>query len=218
MYNGAIQNTIDAFAQLPGIGPKGAQRIAFYLLTAPENQVKNLVNAISVLKEKVRFCSICGNVTETDPCVICNDPRRDRSIICVVEDPKDVMSIERTGQYRGLYHVLGGAINPMADIGPSDLRIKELLERLQIQDPQTPSLISNDDANVNSTHIDRDEVKEVILALNPNIEGEATATYLINLLTPISIKVTRLASGLPVGSDLEYADEITLGRALIGRR
>lgn len=246
MYDGAIQNAIDAFAQLPGIGPKGAQRIAFYLLTAPHKQVQSLVNSVSVLKEKVRFCSICGNVTEGDVCVVCTDPRRDRSTICVVEEPKDVMAIERTGQFHGLYHVLGGAINPMADIGPSDLRIKELLQRLQageslhdekdgifahtsiekdagventsavgeeiIQD--TSSVDTSSSVNTPSSAV----VEEVILALNPNIEGEATATYLTNLLQPSQIKVTRLASGLPVGSDLEYADEITLGRALAGRR
>lgn len=194
-YDGAIQRLIDSFASLPGIGPKGAQRIAFYLLQAPDVESQRLVDAINEVKEKVRFCEVCGNVCETSPCTICSDPRRDHSTICVVEEPKDVMSIERTREYRGLYQVLGGAINPMANVGPSDLNIAQLLNRL----------------------LDG-EVKEIIVALNPNIEGEATTTYLSRLLAPLDIKVTRLASGLPVGGDLEYADEITLSRALEGRR
>ena len=194
-YDGAIQRLIDAFSRLPGIGPKGAQRIAFYLLSASEQEAQELATAIAEVKEKVHFCEICGNVCETSPCPICSDPRRDRSVICVVQEPKDVMSIERTREYRGLYHVLGGAINPMANIGPSDLNIPALLKRLGT-----------------------DEVREIILALNPNIEGEATTTYMSRLLAPLGMKVTRLASGLPVGSDLEYADEVTLGRALSGRR
>ncbi|MBW3082053.1 recombination mediator RecR [Bifidobacterium phasiani] len=194
-YDGAIQRLIDAFSRLPGIGPKGAQRIAFHLLSAPESEAQELADAVMEVKSKVRFCEICGNVCETSPCPVCVDPRRDRGVICVVEEPKDVMSIERTREFRGLYHVLGGAINPMANVGPEDLSIAGLLERLK-----------------------GDEVKEVILALNPNIEGEATTTYLSRLLSPLAIRVTRLASGLPVGSDLEYADEITLGRALAGRR
>lgn len=194
-YDGAIQRLIDSFASLPGIGPKGAQRIAFYLLQAPDAESQRLVDAINEVKEKVRFCEVCGNVCESSPCTICSDPRRDHSTICVVEEPKDVMSIERTREYRGLYQVLGGAINPMANVGPSDLNIAQLLNRLH-----------------------DGEVKEIIVALNPNIEGEATTTYLSRLLTPLDIKVTRLASGLPVGGDLEYADEITLSRALEGRR
>ncbi len=194
-YDGAIQDLIDSFSKLPGIGPKGAQRIAFYLLGADRQSAQDLADAIVTVKEKVRFCEICGNVCETSPCPICQDPRRDRSMICLVEEPKDVMSIERTGEYHGLYHVLGGAIDPMSNVGPGDLRIPELLKRLKT-----------------------DEVKEIILALDPNIEGEATTTYLARLLDPLEIKVTRLASGLPVGSDLEYADEITLGRAISGRR
>ena len=194
-YDGAIQRLIDAFNKLPGIGPKGAQRIAFHLLSADEQEAADLADAITEVKAKVRFCDVCGNVCETSPCPVCADPRRDRATICVVEEPKDVMSIERTREYRGLYHVLGGAINPMANVGPSDLNIAKLLERLKT-----------------------DEVKEIILALDPNIEGEATTTYLSRLLSPLGLKVTRLASGLPVGSDLEYADEITLGRALAGRR
>lgn len=194
-YDGAIQRLIDAFGKLPGIGPKGAQRIAFHLLSASQEEADDLAEAIEEVKAKVRFCEICGNVCETSPCPVCVDPRRDRSLVCVVEEPKDVMSIERTREYRGLYHVLGGAINPMANVGPADLNIPALLERLKTS-----------------------EIQEVILALDPNIEGEATGTYLTRLLTPLDIKVTRLASGLPVGSDLEYADEITLARALSGRR
>lgn len=194
-YDGAIQRLIDSFASLPGIGPKGAQRIAFYLLQAPDVESQRLVDAINEVKEKVRFCEVCGNVCESSPCTICSDPRRDHSTICVVEEPKDVMSIERTREYRGLYQALGGAINPMANVGPSDLNIAQLLNRLH-----------------------DGEVKEIIVALNPNIEGEATTTYLSRLLAPLDIKVTRLASGLPVGGDLEYADEITLSRALEGRR
>lgn len=200
MYDGAIQNVIDAFAKLPGIGPKGAQRIAFYLLSDDKRDVRQLAESIATLQEKVRFCEICGNVTEASPCSICLDPRRDSSSLCVVEEPKDVMAIERTGEFHGRYHVLGGAIDPMADVGPGDLRIRELLERLKPQESE------------------KTDVQEVILALNPNVEGEATATYLARLLEPTGITITRLASGLPVGSDLEYADEITLGRALAGRR
>ena len=194
-YDGAIQRLIDSFASLPGIGPKGAQRIAFYLLQAPDAESQRLVDAINEVKEKVRFCEVCGNVCESSPCTICSDPRRDHGTICVGEEPKYVMSIERTREYRGLYQVLGGAINPMANVGPSDLNIAQLLNRLH-----------------------DGEVKEIIVALNPNIEGEATTTYLSRLLAPLDIKVTRLASGLPVGGDLEYADEITLSRALEGRR
>ncbi|MFU0565635.1 recombination mediator RecR [Gardnerella vaginalis] len=194
-YDGAIGRVIDAFSKLPGIGPKGAQRIAFYILSSSDVQTQDLIDAISDLRENVRFCEICGNVCEQSPCVICQDPRRDHAKICVVEEPKDIMSIERTHEYAGVYHVLGGAINPMANVGPADLKITQLLERLK-------------DA----------QVKEVILALDPNIEGEATVTYLARLLEPLDISITRLASGLPVGGDLEYADEITLGRAFAGRQ
>ena len=194
-YDGAIGRVIDAFSKLPGIGPKGAQRIAFYILSSSDVQTQDLIDAISDLRENVRFCEICGNVCEQSPCVICQDPRRDHTKICLVEEPKDIMSIERTHEYAGVYHVLGGAINPMANIGPADLKITQLLERLK-------------DA----------QVKEVILALDPNIEGEATVTYLARLLEPLDISITRLASGLPVGGDLEYADEITLGRAFAGRQ
>lgn len=194
-YDGAIQRLIDAFASLPGIGPKGAQRIAFYILSAPQEEALRLADSLKEVKEKVKFCEICGNVCEQSPCAICSDPRRNRSVICVVEEPKDVMSVERTREFRGLYHVLGGTINPMANVGPSDLRIAQLLNRLQDE-----------------------QVQEIIIALNPNIEGEATTTYLSRLLAPLSIKVTRLASGLPVGGDLEYADEMTLSRAIAGRQ
>lgn len=194
-YDGTIGRLIDAFSKLPGIGPKGAQRIAFYLLSAPNAETQALIDAINDMKSSIRFCDICGNVCEQSPCVVCADPRRDHSKICVVEEPKDIMSLERTHEYSGVYHVLGGAINPMANVGPGDLSITQLLERLK--DPQ---------------------VKEIILALDPNIEGEATVTYLARLLEPLGIKVTRLASGLPVGGDLEYADEITLGRAFTGRQ
>lgn len=194
-YDGAIGRVIDAFSKLPGIGPKGAQRIAFYILSSSDVQTQDLIDAISDLRENVRFCEICGNVCEQSPCVICQDPRRDHTKICVVEEPKDIMSIERTHEYAGVYHVLGGAINPMANVGPADLKITQLLER--IKDAQ---------------------VKEIILALDPNIEGEATVTYLARLLEPLDISITRLASGLPVGGDLEYADEITLGRAFAGRQ
>lgn len=194
-YDGAIGRLIDAFSHLPGIGPKGAQRIAFYILSEPDSEVQALIEAIDDVKQSVRFCDICGNVCEQSPCMICEDPRRDHTKICVVEEPKDIMSIERTHEYSGVYHVLGGAINPMANVGPADLNITQLLERLKY-----PS------------------VKEVILALDPNIEGEATVTYLARLLDPLGISVTRLASGLPVGGDLEYADEITLSRAFAGRQ
>ena len=194
-YDGAIQRLIDAFSKLPGIGPKGAQRIAFYILGSDEREAADLADAITEVKAKVKFCEVCGNVCEASPCPVCLDPRRDHSIICVVEEPKDVMSIERTREYRGMYHVLGGVINPMANVQPSDLNIAKLIERLKDS-----------------------EVTEVILALNPNVEGEATTSFLSQLLSQTDIKVTRLASGLPVGGDLEYADEITLGRALAGRR
>ena len=194
-YDGAIGRLIEAFSKLPGIGPKGAQRIAFYLLSSSDKDVQELIDAINNMKESVRFCDVCGNVCEQRPCIVCADPRRDHSKICVVEEPKDIMSIERTHEYSGVYHVLGGAINPMANVGPGDLAITQLLERLK-------------DA----------KVQEIILALDPDIEGEATVTYLARLLDPLGIKVTRLASGLPVGGDLEYADEITLGRAFSGRQ
>ena len=195
MYEGAIQDLIDELGRLPGIGPKSAQRLAFHILQADPVDVGRLAEALTRVKEQVRFCSTCFNVAESEQCRICRDPRRTNEIICVVEEPKDVVAIERTGEFRGRYHVLGGAINPLEGIGPDNLRIRELLTRLA-----------------------SGEVKELILATDPNTEGEATATYLARLLRPMDLKVTRLASGLPVGGDLEYADEVTLGRAFEGRR
>lgn len=287
LYDGAIQNVIDAFSSLPGIGQKGAQRIAFYLLQADSAQTDQLAKSIVDLKRLVRFCDICGNVCESSICPICADPRRDPTVLCVVQEPKDVMSIERTHEFHGLYHVLGGVINPMADVRPQDLRISQLLRRLgphgaltvdetlaatqradsvqqpdadrQSEDTQSSgqSAPSGDQTlpqqSASASHgiyatiaereasqqdgqrnaadamsaaamvplIGRDDVppvKEVIIALDPDIEGEATTTYLSGLLAPLGITVTRLASGLPVGSDLEYADEMTLARALAGRR
>jgi recombination protein RecR len=190
-----VQDLIDELGRLPGVGPKSAQRIAFHLLQADPIDVKRLVSALVEVKDKVRFCSVCGNVAQEEQCRICRDERRDRALICVVEEPKDVVAIERTREFRGRYHVLGGAISPIEGIGPDDLRIRELLTRLA-----------------------SDDVTEIILATDPNLEGEATATYLARLLRPMGVRVTRLASGLPVGGDLEYADEVTLGRAFEGRR
>lgn len=195
MYEGVVQNLIDELGRLPGIGPKGAQRIAFHLLAADPADVRRLADALIEVKERVRFCRTCGNVAEDEECRICRDVRRDPGVICVVEEPKDVVAIEKTREYRGRYHVLGGAISPIEGVGPDDLRIKELMTRLA-----------------------DGEVKELILATDPNLEGEATATYLARLVKPMGIAVTRLASGLPVGGDLEYADEVTLGRAFEGRR
>ncbi|WP_040162748.1 recombination mediator RecR [Microbacterium gorillae] len=195
MYDGIVQSLIDEFGRLPGIGPKSAQRITFHILQTPSFDVSRLAELLTEVREKVRFCEICGNVSEQDRCAICRDPRRDATLICVVEDAKDVSAIERTREFRGLYHVLGGAISPIAGIGPDDLRVAQLMSRL-----------------ADGT------VQEVILATNPNLEGEATAAYLSRLLTSMQITVTRLASGLPVGGDLEYADEVTLGRAFEGRR
>ncbi len=195
MYEGPLQDLVDELGRLPGIGPKSAQRIAFYLLGADAVDVKRLADAITTVKERVRFCATCGNVAESETCRICADERRDRSLLCVVEEPKDVAAIERTREYRGRYHVLGGAIDPMNGVGPDDLRIRELMSRLS-----------------------DDEITEVIIATDPNIEGEATATYLSRMLGGVGVAVSRLASGLPVGGDLEYADEVTLGRALEGRR
>jgi recombination protein RecR len=195
MYEGVIQELIDELGRLPGIGPKSAQRIAFYLLQADEDQAKRLAEVLTEVKERVRFCEQCGNVAEAELCNICRDPRRSKASICVVEESKDVQAIERTREFKGLYHVLGGAISPIEGIGPDNLRIKELVSRLA--DP---------------------EIKEIIIATDPNLEGEATATYLTRMLSPMGITISRLASGLPVGGDLEYADEITLGRAFEGRR
>ncbi len=195
MYEGAIQDLIDELGRLPGIGPKSAQRIAFHLLSAESADVERLASTLTRVKNEVRFCRICGNVAQAEECRICRDTRRDPSIICVVEEPKDVVAVERTREFRGRYHVLGGAISPIDGIGPDDLRVRELLARL-----------------ADGT------VTELILATDPNLEGEATATYLARLVTPMGITVSRLASGLPVGGDLEYADEVTLGRAFSGRR
>ncbi len=195
MYEGAVQDLIDELGRLPGVGPKSAQRIAFHLLASDPADVRRLVDALTEVKDKVRFCDRCGNVAQDVLCRVCTDPRRSDATICVVEEPKDVVAIERTREFRGRYHVLGGAINPIAGIGPDDLRIAGLLTRLQ-----------------------DGTVTEVILAMDPNVEGEATATYLARLLVPMGLAVSRLASGLPVGGDLEYADEVTLGRAFEGRR
>jgi recombination protein RecR len=195
VYEGAVQELIDELGRLPGVGPKSAQRLAFHILEADPQDMKRLVDAITTVKDRVKFCTVCGNVTEQELCNICRDPRRDPAVICVVEESKDVLAVERTRSFRGRYHVLGGAINPIAGVGPEQLRIRELLTRL------------NDGA-----------IQEVIIATDPNLEGEATATYLARMLKTIGITVTRLASGLPVGGDLEYADEVTLGRAFEGRR
>jgi recombination protein RecR len=195
MYEGIVQDLIDELGRLPGIGPKSAQRIAFHILAAEPVDVLRLANVMREVKEKVRFCSICGNVAEQEQCRICLDARRDLTVLCVVEEPKDVVAIEKTREFRGRYHVLGGAISPIDGIGPDDLRIRELIARL------------SDGA-----------ITEVILATDPNLEGEATATYLARMISPLGVAVSRLASGLPVGGDLEYADEVTLGRAFEGRR
>ena len=195
IYDGAVQELIDELGRLPGVGPKSAQRIAFHLLEAEDAEVKALIAALEAVKTRVRFCSVCGSVTEEEICKICSDPRRLDSVLCVVEESRDIVAIERTREYRGKYHVLGGAIDPIGGIGPQQLRIRELYARLA-----------------------DGKVQEVILAMNPNVEGEATATYLAVNLSSMGVDVSRLASGLPVGGDLEYADEITLSRALEGRR
>ena len=195
MYEGIVGDLIEELGRLPGIGPKSAQRIAFHLLQADEDDVRRLAETLLTVKERVHFCDICGNVAEEEQCRICRDPRRDRSVLCVVEEPKDVVAIERTGEFRGRYHVLGGAISPIDGIGPDDLSMRELMVRLA-----------------------DGVVEEIIVATDPNLEGEATATYLARMLGPLGLVVTRLASGLPVGGDLEYADEVTLGRAFAGRR
>ena len=195
MYEGAVQDLIDELGRLPGVGPKSAQRIAFHLLAAEQLDVERLAATLIRVKNEVRFCTICGNVAEADQCRICTDDRRDPTVICVVEEPKDVVAVERTREFRGRYHVLGGAISPIDGVGPDDLRIRELLTRLS-----------------------DGVVTELILATDPNLEGEATATYLARMIRPMGLMVSRLASGLPVGGDLEYADEVTLGRAFSGRR
>jgi recombination protein RecR len=191
----SVTKLIEAFSQLPGIGPKTASRLTFYLLRRPAEQSEMLADALHDLKRNTLFCSTCFNITEQNPCSVCQDPGRDRSIVCVVEEPLDVLAIDRTGEYQGLYHVLHGAISPVEGIGPDELRISELVARLQAE-----------------------PAREVLLATNPNLEGEATAMYLARILQPLSVRVTRLARGLPVGGDLEYADAVTLSRALEGRR
>jgi recombination protein RecR len=195
VFEGPIQDLIDELARLPGIGPKSAQRLAFYLVKAPAPDARRLADAIVAAKDKVRFCRECFGVAEGDLCRICRDPGRDSSVICVVEESKDQAAVEKAGVIKGRYHILGGAISPLEGVGPDDLRVQELLDR-----------------------VGRDHVEEVILATNPNLEGNATAMYVAALLKPLGVKVTRLASGLPVGGDLEYADEVTLGQALEGRR
>ena len=195
MYEGVVQDLIDELGRLPGVGPKSAQRIAFHLMSSDPADVRRLSHAVSEVADKVKFCETCFNVAEADQCRICRDPRRDPAVLCVVEEPKDVVAVERTREFRGRYHVLGGAINPIEGVGPSDLKVRELVARLA------------DGA-----------VQEVVLATDPNLEGEATATYLARMLGPLEVRVTRLASGLPVGGDLEYADEVTLGRAFASRR
>jgi recombination protein RecR len=195
MYEGIVQELIDELGRLPGIGPKSAQRIAFHILQTKNFDVTHLANVLLEVRDKVKFCEICGNVSEQETCMICRDPRRNPTSICVVEEAKDVVAIERTREFKGLYHVLGGAISPIDGVGPDDLRIRQLMTRLA-----------------------DNTVQEVIIATDPNLEGEATATYLSRLLSTLGITVSRLASGLPVGGDLEYADEVTLGRAFEGRR
>ncbi|MAT02012.1 MAG: recombination protein RecR [Acidimicrobiaceae bacterium] len=195
VYTPAVQLLIDELGKLPGVGPKSAQRIAFHLVKLPEQDALRLASAITEAKEKVRFCSSCFNMADDQLCEICNDHRRDASLICVVEEPRDIVAVERTHEFKGYYHVLQGAINPIDGIGPDQLRIRELLKRLQ-----------------------EGSIEEVILCTNPNIEGEATAMYLAKLIEPLGVSVSRIASGLPVGGDLEYADELTLGRAIEGRR
>ena len=195
MYEGAIQDLIDELGRLPGIGPKSAQRIAFHIIQSERVDISRLADVLRTVKEKVKFCTECGNISEEELCRICRDPRRDPALICVVEESKDVIAIEKTREFRGKYHVLGGAISPIDGIGPENLRIRELMVRLAAT-----------------------EIQEIIIATDSNLEGEATATYLSRLLKPLGMKVSRLASGLPVGGDLEYADEVTLGRAFEGRR
>lgn len=189
----SMEKAISEFSKLPGIGRKSAQRLVFYLLKCSKNEVQNLTDALIDIKEKVKYCSICYNITEQDPCYICNSQKRDQSLLCVIEEANDVLALERTGEYKGLYHVLGGALSPLDGIGPDDLRIRELMSRLNGQ------------------------IEEIIIATNPNTEGDATALYLEKLIKPLNYKITRIARGLPVGGDLEYADEITLTRALQGR-
>lgn len=193
-YPIAIEKLIEEFAKLPSIGKKSAQRLTLHILNLPENEVKEFAAALVQARGTIKYCSVCGNFTEADPCAICGNPSRDQSIICVVEQPKDIMTIERVKEYNGVYHVLHGNLSPMQGRGPQDIRIRELVSRM------------------------KEEVKEVILATNPNVEGEATAMYISKILKPLEVKVTRIASGIPVGGDLEYADEVTLSKALEGRK
>ena len=195
MYQGSLQDLIDALGKLPGIGPKSAQRLAFYFLQTDPMSVENLARLLVEVKQKVKSCKTCGAVSETEICSLCNDSRRDRTSICVVEEAKDISAIEKTREFKGRYHVLGGVISPIDGIGPDQLRIKDLIKR-----------------------VDAEKIQEIIIATNPNLEGEATASYLVKVLEPTQVLVTRLASGLPVGGELEYADEVTLGRALKGRQ
>ncbi|HET9091145.1 MAG TPA: recombination mediator RecR [Acidimicrobiales bacterium] len=195
MFAGPIQELVDELGRLPGVGPKSAQRIAFHLLEVSKEEALRLASSIAEVKERIRLCERCFNVSESELCAICSDSRRDPSVVCIVEDPRDIVAVERTREFHGTYHVLGGALNPIEGVGPEQLRIRDLLERLA-----------------------DDRIGEVILCTNPNLEGEATAMYLARLLGPLGIRITRIASGLPVGGDLEYADELTLGRALAGRR
>lgn len=195
MYQGSLQDLIDALGKLPGIGPKSAQRLAFYFLQTDPMSVENLARLLVEVKQKVKSCKTCGAVSETEICNLCNDERRDQSVICVVEEAKDISAIEKTREFKGRYHVLGGVISPIDGIGPDQLRIKDLVKRVDVE-----------------------KIQEIIIATNPNLEGEATASYLLKVLEPSKVLITRLASGLPVGGELEYADEITLGRALKNRR
>jgi len=194
-YVEPVARLIDEFRKMPGIGPKTAQRLAFYVLKTPKEEIETLVKSLLEVKEKIGRCSICFNITDQDPCAICRDENRDRSVICVVEEAQDVIAMERTREYKGLYHVLLGAISPIEGIGPEDLKVKELLDRVK-----------------------NNNIKEAIIATDPNVEGEATATYIVGLLAPLRVTVTRIAHGLPVGGDLEFADEVTLAKALEGRR
>ncbi len=195
MYAGPVQDLIDELGRLPGVGPKSAQRIAFHLLKVDKEEALRLARAVTEVKERTSLCTRCFNVAEAELCSLCTDPRRDASVVCVVEDPRDIVAVEKTGEFRGRYHVLQGAINPIEGVGPEQLRVRELMARLEPE-----------------------HISEAILCTNPNLEGEATAMYLARLLKPLGVRVTRIASGLPVGGDLEYADEVTLGRALEGRR
>ena len=195
IHSKSLERLISALHRLPGIGPKSAQRLAFYILKSPGGEANELAQAILAAKEKIKSCSVCGNITESDPCFICEDSTRDRSTVCVIEQPQDIFVFEKMGEYKGTYHVLMGALSPLDGIGPDDLKIKELV-----------------------TRIEKGNIREVIIATNPNVEGEATAAYLLKLIKPLGVKVTRLAQGIPMGGDLEYADEVTLAKALEGRR